>query len=122
MPKITFSNNYLKIVSNKAKLDDIDLNYLSITTRDFNQADSELSLNARFNSRSKIISTFIEQSAIPLKFKKYLNDFELDGKLWGNVNLVIPLQKNNNQKVKIAFDMYASENALSVLNGGIISR
>ena len=90
--KITFSNNYLKIVSNKAKLDDIDLNYLSITARDFNQPDSELSLNARFNSRSKKISTFIEQSAIPLKLKNYLNDFELDGKLWGNVNLVIPLQ------------------------------
>ena len=118
--KITFSNNYLKIVSNKAKLDDIDLNYLSITTKDFNQPDSELSINARFNSRSKKISTFIEQSAIPLKFKKYLNDFELDGKLWGNVNLVIPLQKNKNQKIKIAFDMYASENALSVLNGGLL--
>jgi uncharacterized protein YhdP len=110
----------LKIIANKAKLDDIDLNYLSITTRGFNQPDSELSLNARFNSRSKKISTFIEHSAVPLKFKKYLNDFELDGKLWGNVNLVIPLQKNNNQKVKIAFDMYASENALSVLNGGLL--
>ncbi len=118
--KVTFSNNYLKIIANKAKLDDIDLNYLSITTRDFNQPDSELSLNARFNSRSKKISTFIEHSVVPLKFKKYLNDFELDGKLWGNVNLVIPLQKNNNQKVKIAFDMYASENALSVLNGGLL--
>jgi hypothetical protein len=38
--KVTFSNNYLKIIANKAKLDDIDLNYLSITTRDFNQPDS----------------------------------------------------------------------------------
>ena len=118
--KVTFSNNYLKIIANKAKLDDIDLNYLSITTRDFNQPDSKLSLNARFNSRSKKIATFIEKSAIPLKFKKYLNDFELDGKLWGNVNLVIPLQKNNDQKIKVAFDMYASENALSILKGGLL--
>ena len=114
--KVTFSNNYLKIVANKAKLNDIDLSFLSITTRDFNQPDAELSLNARFNSKSKNISAFIKQSSVPLKFKKYLNEFELDGKLWGNVNLVIPLQKNNNQKVKIAFDMYASENSLNLLN------
>ena len=118
--KVTFSNNYLKIVANKAKLDDIDLSFLSITTRDFNQLDAELSINARFNSISKKVSSFIERSSVPLKFKKYLNEFELDGKLWGNVNLVVPLQKSSNQRVKISFDMFASENTLSLLNNKLI--
>ena len=38
--KVTFSNDYLKIVGNKASIDGIDLSYLSITTRDFNQPNA----------------------------------------------------------------------------------
>jgi len=47
--KVTFSNDYLKIVGNQARVEGIDLSYLSITTRDFNQPDAKLSLNARFD-------------------------------------------------------------------------
>ena len=114
--KVTFSNDYLKIVGNKASLDGIDLSYLSITTRDFNQPDSVLSINGRFSSQSKKIAKFITQSPVPLKIKSYFDEFELNGKLWGNVNLVIPLQKTSSQKTKITFDMYASENSLSLLS------
>ena len=115
--KVTFSYNYLKIVGNQASLGDIDLSYLSITTRDFNRPDAKLSINGRFNSQSKKIYKFIKQSPAPIKIKNYLNEFELNGKLWGNVNLVIPLQKNSSQKAKVVFDMFASENSLSVLSG-----
>jgi len=115
--KVTFSNDYLKIVGNKASVDGVDLSYLSITMRDFNQPNAELSINGRFNSQSKKISKFIKQSPVPLKIKDYLNEFELNGRLWGNVNLVVPLQKNTSQKAKISFDMYASENSLSLLSG-----
>ena len=114
--KIIFSNNYLKIVSNKAKLDDIDLSFLSITSRNFNEPNAKVLLNTKFNSSSEKISKFIENSATPQKFKNYLNEFKLEGGLWGNVNLVIPLQKDSNQKVEIAFDMYAFKNSLSLLD------
>jgi len=117
--KVTFSNNYLKIVGNKASIKGIDLSYLSITTKDFNQPDAALSINARFNSQSTKISRFIRQSSVPTKIKNYLDEFKLIGKLWGNVNLVIPLQKNSNQKAKITFDMFASENSLSLVSSGL---
>jgi len=115
--KVTFSNDYLKIVGNKASIDGIDLSYLSITTRDFNQPDSSLSINGRFSSQSQKIAKFITQSPVPLKIKSYFDEFELNGRLWGNVNLVLPLQKSSGQKIKIAFDMYASENSLTLFSG-----
>jgi len=115
--KVTFSNDYLKIVGNKANIDGIDLSYLSITTKDFNQPDASLSINGRFSSKSKKVAKFIMQSSVPLKIKSYFDEFELNGKLWGNVNLVVPLQKTSDQKTKIAFDMYASENSLTLLSG-----
>ena len=115
--KVNFSNDYLKIVGNQASVEGIDLSYLSITTRDFNQPDSTLSLNARFNSESLIIEDFIKKSSVSEKIKAYLDEFELKGKLWGNINMVVPIQRDNNQKLNLSFDMFASDNSLSVLGG-----
>ena len=118
--KVNFSNDYLRLTSNKAQIDGIDLSYLSITSKDFNMEGSELSVNTRFNSQSKKVSEFIKQSNIPSRFKNYLNEFELEGRLWGNLNLVVPLKNDSNQNPKITFDMYASDNKLSLLNGSLL--
>ena len=115
--KVNFSNDYLKIVGNQASVEDIDLSYLSITSRDFNQPDATLSLNARFNSESMIIEEFINKSSVSEKIKSYLEEFELKGKLWGNINMIVPIQRDNDQKLKLSFDMFASDNSLSVLDG-----
>ena len=117
--KVTFSNDYLKIVGNQARVEGIDLSYLSITTRDFNQPDAKLSLNARFDSNSQKVEQFIRETSVSDKIKAYLNEFELIGKLWGNINLVAPLQKNTDQKPELTFDMFASENSLSLFDGEI---
>ena len=117
--KVTFSNDYLKIVGNHARVEGIDLSYLSITTRDFNQPDAKLSLNARFDSNSQKVEQFIRETSVSDKIKAYLNEFELIGKLWGNINLVAPLQKNTDQKPELTFDMFASENSLSLFDGEI---
>ena len=118
--KVNFSNDYLRLTSNKAKIDGIDLSYLSITSKDFNMEGSELSVNTRFNSQSKKVSEFIKQSNVPSRFKNYLNEFELEGRLWGNLNLVVPLKNDSNQNPKITFDMYASDNKLGLLNGSLL--
>ena len=118
--KVNFSNDYLRLTSNKAKIDGIDLSYLSITSKDFNMEGSELSVNTRFNSQSKKVSEFIKQSNVPSRFKNYLNEFELEGRLWGNLNLVVPLKNYSNQNPKITFDIYASDNKLSLLNGSLL--
>ena len=118
--KVNFSNDYLRLTSNKAQIDGIDLSYLSITSKDFNMEGSELSVNTRFNSQSKKVSEFIKQSNVPSRFKNYLNEFELEGRLWGNLNLVVPLKNDSNQNPKITFDMYASDNKLSLLNGSLL--
>ena len=118
--KVNFSNDYLRLTSNKAQIDGIDLSYLSITSKDFNMEGSELSVNTRFNSQSKKVSEFIKQSNVPSRFKNYLNEFELEGRLWGNLNLVVPLKNYSNQNPKITFDMYASDNKLSLLNGSLL--
>ena len=117
--KVTFSNDYLKIVGNQARVEGIDLSYLSITTRDFNQPDAKLSLNARFDSNSQKVEQFIRETSVSDKIKAYLDEFELSGKLWGNINLVAPLQKNTDQKPELTFDMFASENSLSLFDGEI---
>ena len=117
--KVTFSNDYLKIVGNQARVEGIDLSYLSITTRDFNQPDAKLSLNARFDSNSQKVEQFIRETSVSDKIKAYLNEFELIGKLWGNINLIAPLQKNTDQKPELTFDMFASENSLSLFDGEI---
>ena len=118
--KVNFSNDYLRLTSNKAQIDGIDLSYLSITSKDFNMEGSELSVNTRFNSQSKKVSEFIKQSNVPSRFKNYLNEFELEGRLWGNLNLEVPLKNDSNQNPKITFDMYASDNKLSLLNGSLL--
>jgi uncharacterized protein YhdP len=118
--KVNFSNDYLKIVGNQARVKDIDLSYLSITTKFFNQPDAKFSLNARFNSQSKTVEEFIKQSPVSEKIKAYLNEFELSGKLWGNVNLVVPLQRDSEEKPKLTFDMFASDNDLTLFDGKLI--
>ena len=115
--KVNFSNDYLKIVGNQASVEHIDLSYLSITSRDFNQPDSTLSLNARFNSESMKIEEFIKKSSVSEKIKSYLDEFELKGKLWGNINMIVPIKRDNDQKLKLSFDMFASDNSLSLLDG-----
>ena len=115
--KVNFSNDYLKIVGNQANVEDIDLSYLSIISRDFNQPDSTLSLNARFNSESMKIEEFIKKSSVSEKIKSYLDEFELKGKLWGNINMIVPIKGDNDQKLKLSFDMFASDNSLSLLDG-----
>jgi len=117
--KVNFSNDYLNIVGNQASVEDIQLSYLSITTRDFNEPDATLSVNARFNSQSEEVETFIKQSSVSEKIKSYLEEFELKGRLWGNVNIVAPLQRDNEQKLKLNFDIFAADNALSVLDGKV---
>ena len=118
--KVNFSNDYLKIVGNQARVKDIDLSYLSITTKFFNQPDAKFSLNARFNSQSKTVEEFIKQSPVSEKIKAYLNEFELSGKLWGNVNLMVPLQRDSEEKPKLTFDMFASDNDLTLFDGKLI--
>ena len=117
--KVNFSNDYLNIVGNQANVEDIELSYLSITTRDFNEPDATLSVNARFNSQSEEVETFIKQSSVSEKIKSYLDEFDLKGRLWGNVNMVAPLQRDNEQKLKLSFDMFASDNVLTLLDGKI---
>ena len=117
--KVNFSNDYLNIVGNQASVEDIELSYLSITTRDFNEPDATLSVNARFNSQSEEVETFIRQSSVSEKIKSYLDEFDLKGRLWGNVNMVAPLQRDNEQKLKLSFDMFASDNVLTLLDGKI---
>ena len=117
--KVNFSNDYLNIVGNQANVEDIELSYLSITTRDFNEPEATLSVNARFNSQSEEVETFIKQSSVSEKIKSYLDEFDLKGRLWGNVNMVAPLQRDNEQKLKLSFDMFASDNVLTLLDGKI---
>ena len=117
--KVNFSNDYLNIVGNQASVEDIDLSYLNITTRDFTEPDATLSVNARFNSQSEEVETFIKQSSVSEKIKSYLDEFDLKGRLWGNVNMVAPLQRDNEQKLKLSFDMFASDNVLTLLDGKI---
>ena len=117
--KVNFSNDYLNIVGNQASVEDIELSYLSITTRDFNEPDATLSVNARFNSQSEEVEKFIKQSSVSEKIKSYLDEFDLKGRLWGNVNMVAPLQRDNEQKLKLSFDMFASDNVLTLLDGKI---
>ena len=117
--KVNFSNDYLNIVGNQASVEDIELSYLSITTRDFNEPEATLSVNARFNSQSEEVETFIKKSSVSEKIKSYLDEFDLKGRLWGNVNMVAPLQSDNEQKLKLSFDMFASDNVLTLLDGKI---
>ena len=114
--KVTFSNDYVNITSRNAKLGDIDLNYLNISSQGFNKPEAKLVLNGRFNSDSDTVSQFIEQSPVPVRFKDYLNEFELSGDIWGNVTIVAPLQQENKNEFEIDFDMYVTDNTLSLFD------
>jgi len=114
--KVTFSNDYVNITGKNAKLKDIDLNYLNVSTRNFNKPDAKVVLEARFNSDSETISQFIEKSPVPLKVKNYLNEFELSGDIRGNVTIVAPFQQDTKKKIEIDFDMYVTDNKLSLFD------
>jgi len=114
--KVTFSNDYVNITGKNAKLENIDLNYFNISTRNFNQAEAQLVLDGRFNSDSEIISQFIKQSPVPVRVKDYLNEFELSGDIWGNVSIITPFQQDTKKKIEIDFDMYVTDNTLSLFD------
>ena len=114
--KVTFSNDYVNITGKNAKLDKINLSYLSISTRNFNKPEAKLVLNGRFNSDSETVSQFIKQSPVPVRVKGYLNEFELSGHIWGNVSVVAPFQQDANEKIEVDFDMHVTDNTLSLFD------
>ncbi len=114
--KVTFSNDSVNITARNAKLETIDLNYLSISIRNFDKPEARLVLNGRFNSDSETISQFIEQSPVTVRIKDYLNEFELSGDIWGNVTIVAPLQQQTKKEFEIDFDMYVNDNTLSLFD------
>ena len=114
--KVTFSNDYVNITGKNAKLDVINLSYLNISTRNFNKPEAKLVLNGRFNSDSETISQFIKQSPVPVRVKDYLNEFELSGDIWGNVTIVAPFQQDTKKKFEVDFDMYVTDNTLSLFD------
>ena len=114
--KVTFSNDYVNITGKNAKLDKINLSYLNISTRNFNKPEAKLVLNGRFNSDSETISQFIYQSPVPVRVKDYLNEFELSGDIWGNVTIIAPFQQDANKKIEVDFDMYVTDNTLSLFD------
>ena len=115
--KVTFSNDYVNITGKNAKLEGIDLSYLNISIRNFNKPEAKLVLDGRFNSNSETISQFIKQSPVPVRVKDYLNEFELSGDVWGNVTIVTPLQEDTKKKFEVDFDMYVTDNTLSLFDG-----
>jgi len=114
--KVTFSNDYVNITGKNAKLDVINLSYFNISTRNFNKPEAQLVLNGRFNSESETISQFIKQSPVPVRVKDYLNEFELSGDIWGNVTIVAPFQQDTKKKFEVDFDMYVTDNTLSLFD------
>jgi len=114
--KVTFSNDYVNITGRKAKIEDIDLNYFNISTRNFNQPKAKLVLNGRFNSDSETVSQFIEKSPVSVGVKDHLNEFKLSGDIWGNVSIVTPLQQENKKEFEIDFDMYVTDNTLTLFD------
>jgi len=114
--KVAFSNDYVNITGRNAKLGDIDLNYFSISTRNFNKPEAKFLLNGRFNSDSETVSQFIRQSPVPVRIKDYLNEFELSGDIWGNVSIVTPFQQKTKKEFEIDFDMYVTDNTLSLFD------
>jgi len=114
--KVTFSNDYVNITGKNAKLDVINLSYFNISTRNFNKPEAQLVLDGRFNSDSETISQFIKQSPVPVRVKDYLNEFELSGDIWGNVTIVAPFQQDTKKKFEVDFDMYVTDNTLSLFD------
>ena len=114
--KVTFSNDYVNITGKNAKLDKINLSYLNISTHNFNKPEAKLVLNGRFNSDSETISQFIYQSPVPVRVKDYLTEFELSGDIWGNVTIIAPFQQDANKKIEVDFDMYVTDNTLSLFD------
>jgi len=114
--KVTFSNDYVNITGKNAKLDVINLSYFNISTRNFNKPEAQLVLNGRFISDSETISQFIKQSPVPVRVKDYLNEFELSGDIWGNVTIVAPFQQDTKKKFEVDFDMYVTDNTLSLFD------
>ena len=114
--KVTFSNDSVNITARNAKLETIDLNYLSISIRNFDKPEARLVLNGRFNSDSETISQFIGQSPVTVRVKDYLNEFELSGDIWGNVTIAAPLQHEIKKEFEIDFDMYVADNTLSLFD------
>lgn len=117
--KVTFSNDYVNITGKNAKLEGIDLSYLNISIRNFNKPEAKLVLDGRFNSNSETISQFIKQSPVPVRVKDYLNEFELSGDIWGNVTIVKTLQEDTKKKFEVDFDMYVTDNTLSLFDENI---
>jgi len=114
--KVTFSNDYVNITGKNAKIDVINLSYFNISTRNFNKPEAKLVLDGRFNSDSETISQFIKQSPVPVRVKDYLNEFELSGDIWGNVTIVAPFQQDTKKKFEVGFDMYVTDNTLSLFD------
>ena len=117
--KVSFTNNYVQITGKNAKVGDIDVSYLNISARNFDQDDAKISAYGRINSTSEQVAAFIKNSPASEATKYFIDQFELTGDIWGDVFIEAPFNADQSKKVVLDCDMFITDNRLSVLEGRV---
>jgi len=117
--RVSFTNNYVQITGKDAKVGDIDIGYLNISAHNFGQDDAKIIAHGRINSTSEQVAAFINKSPASEVTKYFIDQFELSGDIWGDVIIEAPFSENQGKKVLLDFDLFVTDNRLSLLEGKI---
>ena len=117
--RVIFTNNYVQITGKDAKVADIDISYLNISAHNFGQNDAKIIAHGRVNSTSEKVAAFIKKSPASETTKYFIDQFELSGDIWGDVIIEAPFDEGQGKKVVLNYDMFVTDNRLSLLEGKI---
>ena len=117
--RVSFTNNYVQITGRNAKVGDIDISYLNISAHNFGKENAKIIAYGRINSTSEQVAAFINNSPTSETTKYFIEQFELQGGIWGDVIIEAPFDKSAGKQVTLDCEMFVTDNQLSLFEGRI---
>lgn len=114
---IAIDGRKMTVMVNHTKLNDMPLQGVKVQMLDMSKDKLEISVVAKINTQSELLIQFLKQAPLSDNVNEALGQFSLFGKVVGELDLTIPLDKT--QPV-LDVDLSIQDNRLTTLDGAIV--
>lgn len=114
---IAIDGKKITVMVNHTTLNDMPLQGVKVQMLDMSKDKLEVSIVGKINTQSEILTQFLKQAPLSDNVNEALGQFSLFGKVVGELDLTIPLDKT---EPVLDIDLSIQDNRLTTLGGAIV--
>lgn len=114
---IAIDGRKMTVMINHTKLNDMPLQGVKVQILDMSKDKLEIGVVAKINTQSDLLIQFLKQAPLSDNVNEALGQFSLSGKVVGELDLTIPLDKT---EPVLDVDLSIQDNRLTTLGGAIV--